>query len=158
MVKGQRGTTLIETMIATAICMVVVFGLAGLVTMSTKQSKDMGSTVAQASTLAAWKIDDLMTRPWTNAEVNCSSGTSCGSITADTNGYVEYLTANGAVIVTGGATSPTRFFTRRWRVEHLNSSPNTIKRITIWVGGRAMGTSSEASQPSATLATIRAMQ
>jgi Tfp pilus assembly protein PilV len=153
--KGQRGTTLIETMIATAICMVVVFGLAGLVTMSTKQSKDMGSTVAQASTLAAWKIDDLMTRAWTNAEVNCSSGTTCGSITANTSGYVEYLTATGT---TTTATAANLFFTRRWRVEHLNSSPTTIKRITVWVGGRAIGTSSEASQPSATLATIRAMQ
>lgn len=148
----QGGTSLVETLFATAICMIAVFGLAGLVSMSTRQTKEMGTTVAQATALAAQKLDDLMSRPFGDAQLSCASP-PCGNLTSDASGFVEYLRVDGTATT---ATAVDVFFTRRWQVNYLNSSPTTLKGIRVWVGGRPLTPASDASRPSATLGTIKA--
>ena len=69
--NSQSGTTLIETMIAVAICTIVVFSLAGLVTLATRQSKDMGSTAAQAAALAAEQMETFMALQFADTQLNC---------------------------------------------------------------------------------------
>ncbi len=149
----QKGTTVLETLIATAICMIAVFGLAGLVAMSTRQTKEMGTTVAQATALAAQKLDELMRLPFGDAQLSCPP---CGNLTTDVSGFVEYLRVDGTA--TTGPAALDLYFTRRWQVVYLNSSPTTLKGIRVWVGGRPLTAASAASQPSATLGTIKADQ
>jgi len=150
----QKGTTVLETLIATAICMIVVFGLAGLVAMSTRQTKEMGTTVAQATALAAQKLDELMRLRFDDPQITCASP-PCGGITSDVSGFVEYLRVDGTATT---ATALDLYFTRRWQVLYLNSSPTTLKGMRVWVGGRPLTPGSAASQPSATLGTIKADQ
>lgn len=167
--QAQRGTTLIETLIATAICTVVVFGLAGLVTMATRQSKEMGTTVSQASTLAAQKLEELMSKEFTSTTVTCGTRPcidaqlclcatppcKCGEVdptVLPVTGFVDYLKNDGTPTTATGAD---RFFTRRWQVEALTTFPATVRRITVRVEGRAIGVSSATSAPSATLACFK---
>ncbi len=152
--RNQSGTTLIETMIATVICVVAVFALAGLISMATRQSKEMGTTVAQCTALAAQKMDQLLGAPFTDAQLTCASP-PCGSVTSDVTGFVEYLREGGGATTAGAADL---VFTRRWYVETSTTTglPNTIKRMTVWVGGRAIGPTSDASRPSAILTCLKA--
>ncbi|MGH2523418.1 MAG: type IV pilus modification PilV family protein [Anaerolineales bacterium] len=179
--EPQAGSTLIETMIATAICMVVVFGLAGLVTMSTRQAKDMGSTVALATSLAGQKMDQLLTMNYTATSPVCGTGNcinqnlcpclaaaipcSCGNLnsngTAGGVNYFEFLDANGAVMPTATATTNGVYFVRRWRSQALTALGPTMRLIEVRVEGRAIGrtsnfTTSNSGAPSAIVACLKA--
>ncbi len=127
---SQSGTTLVETMIATFICMVVVFSLAGLVSMATRQSKDMGTTAAQAAALAAQQMDIFMALRF--ADTQLAAG---GSLTTNTTGYVDYLKADGTSTT---STAADLFFTRRWQVS-TTGLPAGLKLIRVRVLGKAIG-------------------
>lgn len=146
----QRGTSLIETLIATAMCMIAVFALAGLVSMSIRQSKDMGWTVAQATALGGQKMDHLMGLPFAAAALNAG-----GDLAANDTGYADCLDPAGVVVSCGGTGV---FFTRRWLIEDFST---TLKRITLRVEGRPIGRGIETAAastaaPSATLACLKA--
>ncbi len=172
--KRQRGTTLIETMIATAICMVVVFGLAALVTTATRQSKNMGATVSQATALAAQKLEELMNQEFsgTIADTGTVCGTvpciasqlcpcatppcTCGSLTSSANSFSDYLKNDGTATT---STAADLYFTRRWQVEALTTLPATVRRISVRVEGKTIGTaSSSTSAPSATVVCYKGQQ
>ena len=121
---SQSGTTLVETMIAIFICMVVVFSLAGLVSMATKQSKEMGTTAAQAAALAAQQMDIFMAIEFANTQLNAG-----GSLTTDTTGYFEYLTVDGGSTT---STAADAFFVRRWEVS-TTGLPAGLKLIRVRV-------------------------
>ncbi len=150
----QRGTSLIETMIATAICATVMVAIAALVSTSARQSKNMGSTVGQATALAAQKVDQLMTMRFNAAPLVCASS-SCGGLdyNSPVSGYVEYLDGTG-VPVTGATSSDSLgvFFTRLWKI---NNSTSTTKLIEVIVFGKGVGTS---FKPSVNMACIKAQQ
>ena len=168
----QRGVSLIETLIATGICATVMVAIASLIATATQQSKNMGSSVSQATALAAQKVDQLMTMQFTSgstaAPLACSGGASspCGSIDTDTkasgwanasatatSNYVEYLDGSGTAL--SGATSSTSsgvFFTRRWSITNTTSSLITIQVIVI---AKTVGTG---FAPSVTMACMKAKQ
>jgi len=167
--RRQSGTSLLETLIATAICTVVVFALAGLVTMAAKQSKNQGSTLAQSATLAAQKLDQLLGLKFTcSALPDCAATgagpvldtsppdlTAGGSLTSNTTSYYDYLDATGVPITSGQP-----FFVRRWQVSDTSA---TIKTITVRVEGRLVSgawdpASVSDSAPSTVLASRKAMQ
>lgn len=157
--KRQRGTTLIETMIATAMCMVVVFALAGLVAMSTKQSKEMGTTVSQATALAAQQVDLLLGLAWTAAamDTRLTAGGSLSCVLSSCNAsYIDFLDANGLVLTgvtpSNAASNPAVFFIRRWEIANTTS---TLKGLRVRVEGKAVGRD---ISPSSTLATYKAQQ
>ena len=152
----QRGTSLIETLIATFICAIAVFSLAGLVAMATKQSKNMGSTAAQAISLAAQKMDQLMILGFLNSQLDVSPLTSltCDPVSSCNASYIDFLDANsvllGSVTPATAAANPAVFFTRRWLV----ASPTaTLKSIQVRVEGKVVGSG---LAPSATVACLKA--
>ncbi len=151
--RKQRGTSLLETLVATAICTVVMFSLAGLVTGAVKQNKNQGATVAQATTLAAQKLDQLLEMTWT-ATSTAAELTAGGSLTSDASGYVDYLDPTGGVSVPG--TDARRFFSRRWLIE--DQGGGTSKKITVFVYAKSVGASSISSAPQATLACFKVQQ
>lgn len=152
-VRSQRGTSLLETLVAVAICTVVMFSLAGLVTGAVKQNKNQGATVAQATTLAAQKLDQLLELTWTASDMNAGL-TAGGSLTTDTTDYVDYLDPTGGTSV--ASTDARRFFTRRWLIEDQTGA--TSKKITVLVYGKTVGASSISSAPQATLACFKVQQ
>ncbi len=144
--QGERGTTVLETLIATAICTVVVFGLAGLVSMSTKQSREMGSTVAQATSLASQHMEVLMTLPFNSTRLNAGgsvSGNDCNS------GYCDFLTVTGQP----SASTADRYFMRRWTIANTTG---TLKLITVRVDGNIL--TGRGPRPSAAIASYKSQQ
>ena len=127
---SQGGVTLVETMIAMFICMIAVFSLAGLVSMATRQSKDMGTTAAQAAALAAQQLDIFMAIEF--ADTQLAAG---GSLTTNTTGYVDYLKVDGTSTTSGAVDL---YFTRRWEVS-TTGLPAGLKLIRVRVLGRAIG-------------------
>lgn len=178
--NGQSGTSLLETLIATAICTTVMFGLAAMVSTATKQNKNMGSSMAQATTLAAQKLDQLMLLNFkyggssTDTDISTTTFdallTAGGGLTTDTTSFVEYLDATGACLAgvdangncnTGStANSPGLFFTRRWLIQDLNSGPTTKKQITVLVFSKSLGNSVyyNSSSPQATISCLKVAQ
>ena len=186
--RGQNGTSLLETLIATAICTVVVFALAGLVTMAAKQSKNQGSTMAQSATLAAQKLDELLGLRFTCPSLPDCAVDGSGASTANSTIAPE-LTAGGslssnATPITVSITSPSPatvtvnyydyldatgvpiatseqpFFVRRWQVSDTSA---TVKTVTVRVEGRPVSgawdpASVATSAPSTVLASQKAMQ
>lgn len=180
----ERGTTVIETLIATAICMVVVFGLAGMVTMSTRQSREMGTTVAQASSLASQKLDQLLWLPFidntpnpptVDARLGVGGSLTCAPA-ACTAGYIDYLTADGqclagdsttgpmvgipndgwcnAMTASAALSNPALYFIRRWEVSSTGL-PATLLSVRVSVEGRPIA---RGVAPSATVASMKAAQ
>lgn len=147
----QRGTSLLETLIATAICAVAVFSLAGLVTVAAKQSKNQGSTLAQSSTLSAQKLEELLGLPFNDSHLNAG-----GDLTSNATDYSDYLDSDGATLTTG----KTIYFVRRWTVA---TETGTIKLITVRVEGRPVSgawdpTANSDSAPSTVVCSRKAMQ
>ena len=168
--KRQQGTTLIETMIATAICLVAVFGLAGLVSMSTRQSKEMGSTVAQAAQLAAQKMDLLMALAMSDTRLNAGGSLTCSPLSTCTDTYIDFLDPTGQclgpvglgcqpvgtpVTLSTAASNAGVFFIRRWEVINggTGNVPTGMKQIGVRVEGNAIGTG---IKPSATVVCYKA--
>ena len=146
----QRGMTLVETMIASAILGSVMVAVGGVVAVAVTQSKNQGSTMSQATALAAQKVDQLMTMYWTPTITPLTAG---GSIAADTPNYVEYLNPTGNLVP--GATASTDvgvFFTRRWKV---TDSTATTKLIEVLVTGTGIAGK---APPAANMACIKARQ
>ena len=98
---SERGMTLAETLVAVAICGIVMVALGALASTAISQSKNQGQSVSQATALAAQKVDQLMTMEFTSAgtaaPLACATS-PCGSLTTDTDKYVEYLGPNGEVV------------------------------------------------------------
>jgi prepilin-type N-terminal cleavage/methylation domain-containing protein len=85
--RGQRGLTLIETMIAMIILTVGLLGSAALMSQmnfSSSQSRYMSTEAL----LASEKLEDLNHWPVTDPAIAVTSGTTAGSLTADTTASV----------------------------------------------------------------------
>ena len=87
-----RGFSLLETVVAIGVVTIGLGGLAALVANSIATGANTKYS-SLASTLASEKLEDLERWPTTNPNVAVTTGTSAGSLTADT-GPVD-VTSNG---------------------------------------------------------------
>ena len=93
------GFTLIELLVATMVLMIGLVAVAGVVG-STLANTSRSEFMTQAATLATEKLEDLNRYPPGDANVSVPSGTSAGSLSADTAGYfdeVYFSPAQGAI-------------------------------------------------------------
>ena len=132
--------TLIETVIATALLLVVTVGLLGMAALATTFTENHGHLEARTTEYAQDKMEQLLAIAYTDAVTNTvtfpaspSGGTGLaigGSVNtaAPVNGYVDWLSADGSLL--GGGTAPPAdwFYQRVWQV----TNPSTgIKQITV---------------------------
>lgn len=137
--KPERGTTLIETTIATALLLVVTVGLLGMAALATNYTENHGHLEARTAEYAQDKMEQLLAIAYTDAVTNTvvfpaapTGGTGLavgGSVdtAAPAAGYVDWLAFDGTLLG-GGTTPPTGWFYQRvWQV-----SPSAgLKQITI---------------------------
>lgn len=148
--QSERGTTVIETAIASGILLVVMAGLLSMAALATTYTENHGHLEARTTEYAQDKMEQLLALAFPDSVSNTvtfpasptgGTGLSVGGST-DTanpiNGYVDWLEQDGSLLG-GGATAPANwFYERAWAICYLQTSgtcattPATgVKRITV---------------------------
>ncbi|MBV8206014.1 MAG: hypothetical protein JO041_04415 [Acidobacteria bacterium] len=160
---AERGVTLLETMMAASVLLVVVAGVAGVFAYAAGQNKGQGEISTRTTEYAGDKMEQLMALSFNDGQTNTTvypsqstggaglGGTMAASASVGgTNpaspvaNYVDYLDASGNVL----NSSTGAFYTRLWSI--ATDSTATLKTITVVV--QAAGTGGGAGlKPTTTL-------
>ena len=148
--SSERGTTLIETSIASAILLVVTVGLLSMAALATTYTENHGHLEARTTEYAQDKMEQLLAIAFTDSTTNtvvfpaaATGGTGLddgGGIdtAAPVDGYVDWLEQDGDLLG-GGTTAPgSWFYERAWQICYLqadnttcNTTASGVKRITV---------------------------
>jgi prepilin-type N-terminal cleavage/methylation domain-containing protein len=142
---ADRGTTLIETMIALAILSVLMSGMVGLAAMATSITENQGHLAPRTTEYAVDKVEQLMELTYGDAQSDTTVFPSVGvggvglavggssNAAAPVVGYTDYLDRDGNVLCTAaspcGAQAPaTWYYKRVWQISVPSAN---LKRITV---------------------------
>ena len=128
--RGQQGFTLIEVLVAMAILVVGLLAV-GTMQLSAIRGNFMGGNTSIALTLAGEKMEDLMNRAYTDADLNnAAAGNDADLSSIATTDHEEQVDQNGQVAAGG-------FYRRIWNVAD-SASPvmKTMTVIVTWEGNR----------------------
>jgi len=140
--SSERGTTLIETMIAVGMLLVVMAGLLSMVSLATTYTENHGHLEARTTEYAQDKMEQLQALAYGDTGSNTvldgttlvtlptggtglgpatlTAGNTSGSVNlaaVPTNQYVDWL-ANDGTPLGGGSTAPaTWFYKRVWEIK-----------------------------------------
>jgi hypothetical protein len=162
---SQRGMTLIETVIACGILLVVMLGLLSMAALATTYTENHGHLEARTTEYAQDKMEQLLALAYTDTFSNTvlfpaapSGGTGLGvggsvNTAAPVDGYVDWLEEDGDLL--GGGTSPpsTWFYERVWQVTSPSSG---IKQVTVVTTVRS--SFGRAMIPKSTVVALKASQ
>ena len=138
--QTERGTTLIETVIATALLLVVMVGLLSMAALATVYTENHGHLEARTTEYAQDKMEQLLALVYTDSVSNTvvfpaastgGTGLSVGgssNTAAPANGYVDWLAQDGSLL--GGGTAPPAgwFYERVWQVSQLSTG---VKEVVV---------------------------
>lgn len=104
---GERGVTLIETLIAVLIAIVGVFSVGGLIFQGVVTNKNQGTEVTRATIYAQDKMEKLLSLNFANCTQSASSQpSSCNTTNINASGWTDGLLAGGAIGPSVQATCP----------------------------------------------------
>jgi Tfp pilus assembly protein PilV len=176
--NGERGSSLIETLAAVALLLIVMAGLMSMDAVATTVTENYGHLGARTAEYAQDKMEQLLALAYPDSTSNTvvfpattggGSGLTIGgssNTAAPNNLYVDWLASDGSYLG-GGTTPPSNWFYERvWEItcasasyptpQACNNSPATgIKQITVTVtvrtavGGFLLAKSTVASLKSA---------
>jgi len=155
--KGEAGISLIETMIALGILMIISLGILTMAIVSMTTTENQGHLAARTTEYAQDKMEQLLGLQFTDGQAGAGLGTDTtsidtvnntytlgtggngllagGSLTTRTNAYVDYLDANGNPLG-GGSTQPgNAYYIRTWQITDTSSSLKTISVRVAAVSG-----------------------
>ena len=135
--KSQAGMSLIETMLALGLLLVVAAGVMGLGAISLTTTENQGHLAARTAEYAQDKMEQLLSLRYLDgctdttvfpAVVTCGTGTGLtpgGNLTpaAPVAGYVDYLDANGNLVAAGAPWQ----YVRVWQItENVAANLKTV--------------------------------
>ena len=136
----ERGTTLIETVIATSLLLVVMIGLLSMAALATVYTENHGHLEARTTEYAQDKMEQLLVLVYTDlfgdtvlfpAGAIGGTGLAVGgssNTATPVDGYVDWLAQDGSLLG-GGVTPPANWFYERvWQVSQLTPA---VKQITV---------------------------
>lgn len=141
--QSDQGTSLIETVVATALLLVVIGGLGSMGVVGMMTTENQGHLAARTTEYAQDKMEQLLVLAWGDsvsdtrvfpAAPGGGTGLSIGGNSnpdAAVAGYADYLDKSGTLIATADGTAPAGWFYKRvWAV----SSPMAnLKQIEVTV-------------------------
>ena len=156
--NSESGMTLIETVIALALLLVVAVGVLGLGAIALATTENQGHLMARTAEYAQDKMEQLLALKFCDATsdttvlptssaggqglAGCAAplnnnGTGIGGSsdpTAPVAGFVDYLDDSGNLLPTGtGGAAPNAWkYIRAWQISSANAA-NTVKQITVTV-------------------------
>ena len=142
--RSERGITLIETLVATGILVVVAIGLLPLGVFATSATENQGHLEARATQYAQDKMEQLLALAYGDSTTNTAvfpatstGGTGLavgGSVdeTAPVAGYLDFLDIDGNLLTVSGTTPPDGwFYERLWQVTQVSTNLKQIAVRTI---------------------------
>lgn len=141
--RNQKGFSILETVFALAILMVVALGLLPLGVIATTNTENQGHLMARTTEYAQDKMEQLLalkfgdvtsdTRVFPASSTGGSGLANGGSSNPDAPvaNYVDYLDIDGTLLTSTGTTAPANWFYKRvWNVAFVTGS-TTLKQITV---------------------------
>lgn len=141
--KSDEGMTLVETIAALGLLLVLMSGLMSVAAVALKITENQGNLAARTTEYAQDKMEQLLALAFTDgvsdtrtfpATGSGGSGLAVGgSIDVDnpTALYVDYLDENGNLLTSAGIVAPAGWFYKRvWKIELVTGS-TTLKKITV---------------------------
>jgi len=162
--SNAAGFTIIETVFALSILMVVMLGLMPLGAVATTTTENQGHLMARATEYAQDKMEQLLALKYgdSTSDTRVFPATSSGGTglaiggSADPAGpvalYVDYLDVDGKLLTQTGTAAPADWYYKRvWQVD----CPGTnLKRVVVTASVKtAVGSTGRV--PQATLASIK---
>ena len=154
--RGEAGFSLVETMVAMLLLLVVTAGVMPLAVITFRISENHGHLLARATEYSQDKLEQLMslsygdvvtdTRVFPAVTTGGTGLTPGGSIDTATpvNGYVDYLTMEGGLLASVNGAPPAGWYYQRvWLIEELgaadvarcpviaSAAQKCLKRITV---------------------------
>jgi len=140
---SDQGSSLIETVVATALLLVVIGGLGSMGVVGMMTTENQGHLAARTTEYAQDKMEQLLVLAWGDsmsdtrvfpAAPSGGTGLSVGGSAnpaAPVAGYADYLDKSGTLIATADGSAPAGWFYKRvWAV----SSPvANLKQIEVTV-------------------------
>ena len=156
--RSQAGISLIETMIALGILLIVSVGILAMTALSITTTENQGHLAARTAEYAQDKMEQLLSLSFTDTQTDTSVASfvadssagspglaAGGSVTygSGASGYIDYLDASGNPLG-GGTTAPSGwYYVRMWKI---TDSSSTLKQIEVKVWAR-MGVNGTSSLP-----------
>jgi type II secretory pathway pseudopilin PulG len=141
--SGAAGFSILETVFALAILMVVALGLLPLGVIATTNTENQGHLMARTTEYAQDKMEQLLSLAFRDvtsdtrvfpAATSGGSGLAIGgrsNPSAPVDKYVDYLDIDGMLLTSSGTTPPANWFYKRvWKVAYVGSS-TTLKQVTV---------------------------
>jgi len=159
--SSERGTTLIETMIAVGMLLVVMAGLLSMSALATTYTENHGHLEARTTEYAQDKMEQLLAIAYGDtasstvldsvnlvtqgtggsglgaATINAGATSGAANTAAPVNLYVDWLKADGTPLGGGTAAPADWFYQRVWEIKCVSatactSNPSTgLKQITV---------------------------
>jgi len=139
--QSQAGTTLLETMVALGLLLIIIVGVMSMTLAAIATTENQGHLAARTAEYAQDKMEQLLSLSYgdTTSDTTVfpaanSGGTGLAvggglSPTAPVSGYADYLDASGNLLTSVGGAAPTGwFYVRVWQV--TNPSTN-LKQISV---------------------------
>lgn len=176
---GERGFSLVETMVGLGLLLVVAAGVLPLGVLTLRITENHGHLMARATEYSEDKLEQLMalsygdtisdTRVFPRTDTGGSGLTPGGSANPATpvDKYVDYLTIDGVLLPSAGTPPDDWYYQRTWQVEEVGSadpancpvsaSPARIclKRITVTTIVRRAAQGGHGVTPNATVSALK---
>jgi type II secretory pathway pseudopilin PulG len=135
-VRGESGFSLVETMVALLLLLIVTVGVLPLAVFALRIGENHGHLQVRTTEYAEDKLEQLMALSYGDVVTDtrvfpalATGGTGLapgGSVNtaAPAAGYVDYLTEQGELLVTpvGGGAPANWYYQRVWRIEELGAA------------------------------------
>jgi type II secretory pathway pseudopilin PulG len=161
---SQSGMSLLETVIALAILVVVTVGIMGLGVVALTTTENQGHLAARTAEYAQDKMEQLMSLAWgdTTSDTTTFPSTSSGGtglsiggssdpsspVTTPGTGYVDYLDASGQPTTSSG----NWYYMRVWQISSYSA---TVKQLTVTAKVRGVVGAPAGALPQSTLTSLK---
>ena len=150
--RNQKGMSLMETVVAVAILLIVASGMLATAIVATTTTDNQGHLAARTTEYAQDKMEQLLGLAWGDSTSDTTqmptansggTGLAVGGSTTPTSPtalYVDYLDGSGNLLISSGTTAPSAWFYKRvWAVSLPSTNTKQITVVAVVasnVGGR----------------------
>jgi hypothetical protein len=163
---SASGFSLLETVFALSLLMVVAIGLLPLGVVATTTTENQGHLMARTTEYAQDKMEQLLALSFNDvtSDTRLFPATDTGGTGLAIGGsavaaspaanYVDYLDVNGSLMASSGTTAPTDWYYKRvWSVAYVSGSTTMTKIVVTATTRSAVG--STGRTPTATVSSVK---